>query len=165
MNILTGVIHSGKTTALETALIPYISWDLWLREYLGKPEAKTELGSLIPDLYFDIPFFITRYIALHDEIQIELCLRLAKSFRDEYVRRKCKIAEIPLYALRALQRQGDTTIAWNAPDDDVLIQRYINVRQCTEAEAKQFIGQVHKMMSAVDPDHIAQTSNDLLAII
>ncbi|MBS1722790.1 MAG: hypothetical protein JSS66_07405 [Armatimonadetes bacterium] len=139
MWLVTGPVHCGKSTALREAGVRFVSWDEWFEDYLPTDKAKTALAGLLTDA----PMFVLRkQLALEPSLMRMVCIRCARAFRAYCEDQEVSVCEVPLYALKAVQQAGDTSVCLQSPDHATHVARFAAARQCDLLTAERMVGTV-----------------------
>jgi hypothetical protein len=160
MKIVTGVVHAGKTTMLESSGKMFVRWDDWFPLYIEADKGKQKLAGIVPKEYLEHPSLARKLLAITPDMLDEACKVISDEFRD--FADFADFAEVPVYAVNAVRREGDSIIVVAAPDYDELVRRTMNVRKCDAEKAGRMIIQAANELDAIEWDYYISHVNALI---
>jgi dephospho-CoA kinase len=160
MKIVTGVLHAGKTTMLESSGQMFVRWDDWFPLYIEADKGKQSIADIVPSEYLEHPSIARKLLAITPDMLEKVCKAVSDEFRNfaEFA----EFAEVPVYAVNAVRRDGDTVIIVSAPNYDELLRRIMQIRKCDSDKASRIIIKEAAELDAITWDHYISNANELI---
>lgn len=151
MKIVTGVLHAGKTTMLESSGKIFVRWDDWLPLYISSDIGKQKIADIVPSEYLEHPSLLKKLLAITPDMFQKVCQIVSEDFR--VFADFADFAEVPIYAVSAVRRPDDLVIIVAAPEYDELLKRIMEIRKCDADKAGNLIIQSANELDAIEWDH------------
>lgn len=158
MNIVTGTIHAGKTTMLESTNSVFVRWDDWFTLYIASNSGKQCIANIVPAEYLEHPSLTRKLLAITPEMLTEVCVAVSNHFRD--FANFAEFVEVPIYAVNAVRREGDIVAVIASPDYDILLERIMSIRKCDADKAAQMIIKSSNELDTIKWDHYISNLQD-----
>lgn len=160
MKIVTGVVHAGKTTMLESSGKMFVRWDDWFPLYIEADKGKQSIAGIVPSEYLEHPSLARKLLAITPNMLEDVCQAVSSEFREfaEFA----EFAEVPVYAVKAVRRPGDSVIIVAAPEYDELLSRVMKIRKCDADKAGKIIIKEADELDAIEWDHYISNVNALI---
>lgn len=160
MRIVTGVVHAGKTTMLESSGKMFVRWDDWFPLYIEADKGKQQIADIVPKEYLEHPYLSRKLLAITPDMLDKVCHAVSEEFRN--FADFADFVEVPVYAVNAVRKSGDTVIIVAAPEYDELASRIMKIRKCDAEKAGKMIIQSANELDAIEYDHYVSCVDELI---
>lgn len=160
MKIVTGVVHAGKTTMLEASGAMFVRWDDWFPLYIESETGRKKISGIVPEEYLEHPSLARKLLAITPDMLEKVCREVSDEFRN--FADFADFSEVPVYAVDAVRRPGDSVIIVAAPDYDELLSRVMKIRKCDAEKAGKIIIKEADELDKIKWDHYISHVNALI---
>lgn len=160
MNIVTGILHSGKTSILEASEKIFVRWDDWFPLYIEKEKGRQQIKGIVPDEYLEYPSLARKLLAITPSMLDKVCHAVSNDFIEFAI--FADYVEVPIYAVPAVRREGDVVIIVVAPEYDELVNRIIKVRKCNADKARSMIIESTSQLDSIECDYYVSNTSELI---